>query len=394
MTLDFKYPLGLGVALIGAAFSVQSAFSQESVMLYGNVDEAITWSNNQKGSSNVYMRQGNLYASKFGLKGTEVLGSTLSTVFDLQEGFDPGTGAQQTTGLAFNRYAFVGLQDTRWGTLTLGRQYTPYYMLVGTLGPVSWLSGATGAHPGDIDGFDTDIRANNSVVYTSPAFHGLRASAQYGFGGVAGSLQRGSLFSAALRYDGGPLSLAAGYLSMYNTDYAGGFDPNASAQFPHSELNNGYLSARRIQQVAAAMNYTTGRLVLGLNYSNVIYRPDSHSLFNDAAVFNTYGALASYRVSVPLEVSAGYSYTRASSANGIDDAARYQQVSLKEMYHLSKRTTLYALQAYQHASGYTLGAGGSGDIIAARPIVGDSQNTTPSSTPNQFVAMCGLAIAF
>lgn len=394
MTLDFKYPLGLGVTLIGAAFSVQSAFSQESVMLYGNVDEAITWSNNQKGSSNVYMRQGNLYASKFGLKGTEVLGSTLSAVFDLQEGFDPGTGAQQTTGLAFNRYAFVGLQDTRWGTLTLGRQYTPYYMLVGTLGPVSWLSGATGAHPGDIDGFDTDIRANNSVVYTSPAFHGLRASAQYGFGGVAGSLQRGSLFSAALRYDGGPLSIAAGYLSMYNTDYAGGFDPNASAQFPHSELNNGYLSARRIQQVAAAMNYTTGRLVLGLNYSNVIYRPDSHSLFNDAAVFNTYGALASYRVSVPLEVSAGYSYTRASSANGIDDAARYQQVSLKEMYHLSKRTTLYALQAYQHASGYTLGAGGSGDIIAARPIVGDSQNTTPSSTPNQFVTMCGLAIAF
>ncbi|WP_321792702.1 porin [Burkholderia pyrrocinia] len=394
MTLDFKYPLGLGAALIGAVFSPQSAFSQESVMLYGNVDEAITWSSNQKDSSNVYMRQGNLYASKFGLKGTEALGSTLSAVFDLQEGFDPGTGALQTTGLAFNRYAFAGLQDTRWGTLTLGRQYTPYYMLVGTLGPVSWLSGATGAHPGDIDGFDTDIRANNSVVYTSPAFHGLRASAQYGFGGVAGSLQHGSLFSAALRYDDSPLSIAVGYLSMNNTDYASSFDPNASAQFPHSELNNGYLSARQVQQVAAAMNYRAGKLVLGLNYSNVIYRPDSHSLFNDTAVFNTYGALASYRVTVPLEVSAGYSYTIASSANGIDEAARYQQVSLKEMYHLSKRTTLYALQAYQHATGYTLGAGGSGNIIAARPIVGDSQNTTPSSTPNQFVVMCGLAIAF
>jgi mono/diheme cytochrome c family protein len=135
--------------------------------------------------SNEYMRNGNLYASKFGFKGTEPLGSGLSAVFDLQEGFDPGTGTQQSDGLAFNRYAFVGLQDTRAGTLTLGRQYTPYYLLAGTFGLVTYLTGATGAHPGDIDGFDTDIHSNSSVTYTSPTISGLRGGVQYGFGGVA-----------------------------------------------------------------------------------------------------------------------------------------------------------------------------------------------------------------
>ncbi|HEV3427515.1 MAG TPA: porin [Paraburkholderia sp.] len=383
-----------GSLLVCAATISQPAMAQNSLTLYGNVDEAITYASNQGGHSNVYMRNGNLYASKFGFKGSEQLSSTLNAIFDLQEGFDPGTGAQQSAGLAFNRYAFVGLQDSRLGTLTMGRQYTPYYLLAGTLGPVTYLTGATGAHPGDIDGFDTDIRANSSVTYTSPTIDGLRGSVQYGFGGQAGSMKSGSMFSAALRYDGGPLSVGLGYLRMSNTQYSGGFDPNASATFPHSTINTGYLSANTVQQAAALATYTFGNLLFGVNYSNVVYRPGSQSLFTDTAVFNTYGALVSYRVSTPIEVSGGYSYTRASSANGIHDAARYQQISLREMYHLSKRTTLYTIQAYQHASGQTLGANGAGDIVDAVAMVGDSQNTSASSTGNQFVAMFGIAIAF
>jgi predicted porin len=392
--MSSKRAIAAGSAIYLMTSAAQPVLAQGSVTLYGNVDEAIVYANNQNGNSNVYMRNGNLYASKFGFKGSEPLSSQTSAIFDLQEGFDPGTGAEQSAGLAFNRYAYVGLQDTRAGTLTLGRQYTPYYLLAGTLGPVTWLTGATGAHPGDIDGFDTDIRSNSSVTYTSPTISGVRGSVQYGFGGVAGSLKSGSLFSAALRYDGGPLSVGIGYLLMNNTEYTGGFDPAASAQFPHSELNSGYLSARAVQHVAALANYSIGNLLLGVNYSNVVYRPGGHSLFTDTAVFNTYGVLASYRINTPLEVSGGYSFTRASSANGIQDPARYQQVSLREMYHLSKRTTLYTIQAYQHASGKTLGTNGAGDIINALPIVGDSQNTTPSSTSNQFVAMFGIAIVF
>lgn len=97
--------------------------------------------------------------------------------------------------------------------------------------------------------------------------------------------------------------------------------------------------------------------------------------------------------SAVFDVAGGYSYTRASSANGIDDPAKYHQVSLKEAYHLSKRTTVYALQVWQHASGRTLAAAGAG-IIDARPAVGDLENATPSSTANQIAVLLGLAVSF
>jgi predicted porin len=63
---------------------------------------------------------------------------------------------------------------------------------------------------------------------------------------------------------------------------------------------------------------------------------------------------------------------------------------------LSKRTTLYALQAYQHAQGKSLVAAGSGatSIVDAVAVVGDSQNTSPSSGPSQFVGMVGIRHAF
>lgn len=382
----------LALSAATAATAPTSAFAQSSVTLYGMVDESIAYSSNQNGHSNLYLRQGNLLASRFGLRGSEQLSSTLSAIFDLQEGFDPNTGAMQSSGLAFNRQAFVGLRDTRYGTVTAGRQYTAYYLALGPVGPGNNLTGATGAHPGDIDGFDTTIRLNNSVLYTSPSLYGFKASAQYGFGGVAGSMKSGSSVSAALQYDGGPVSVAGAYLRMNNVSSTSG--ATESGSYGTSAVNEGYTSARAVQQVALAGLYTIGALKLGLNYSNVEYMSGSESLFYDTAVFNSFGVLALYTFSPAFDVESGYSYTRASRSNGIHDPARYHQISLREMYHISKRTTFYAIQAYQHASGKVLGSAGAGDVINAVATVGDSQNSSPSSTGNQFVAMFGLAVTF
>jgi predicted porin len=81
-----------------------------------------------------------------------------------------------------------------------------------------------------------------------------------------------------------------------------------------------------------------------------------------------------------------------SKANGVASAVRYQQVSLKQSYRLSKRTPLYAFEAWQHASGQTFGS--SCALIDTALVVGDSQNLTPSSTRSQFVGMLGLAVVF
>lgn len=379
-----------GLSLLGA----HAALAQSSVTLYGVADDGIAYVNNSLGSSRTYMRAGNLSTSKFGLLGAEDLGGGLKAIFQLEAGFDLNTGAASTAGLLFNRQAFVGLTSVRTGTLTLGRQYTPYYLFVGPYTGSNWLTGATGAHPGDIDGLDTSFRINNSVSYVSPTVAGVTAAAQYGVGGVAGSPGSGQSISAALRYTAGPIGIAAGYLKMDNTNLAGGWNSASTANIATSAVNAGYLSARSIQHVAVAGNYTLGSLILGLNYSNVRYAPGTQSLFTNTAMFNTYGALAVYQFTPAFSVGGGYSYTLASKANGIDSAARYQEVSLKEAYNLSKRTTLYALQGYTHANGQTLGANGGSQIINAAALVGDSENSTPSSTANQVVIMFGIAARF
>ncbi|KVC77255.1 porin [Burkholderia ubonensis] len=376
--------------LAGAPLST-GAFAQSSVTLYGVVDNAFAYSSNQRGHSNFYMSQGNLQASKFGLLGEEDLGGGTKVVFRLESGFNSLTGAQSSAGVMFNRQAYVGLSDNKYGTVTLGRQYTPYFNMVGALGPTGVLTGATGAHPGDVDALDTTLRFNNSITYVSPTFGGLVFSGQYALGGVPGSVASGSNFSAALRYDYRPFSVAAGYVKLKDiatSQALGSFAAN-------SPVNNGYATARGVQLIAAAARYEMNSLMVGVNYSNVQYAPGSKSLFANEAVFNTYGVIATYRFTPAITVGAGYSYTMASKSNGITDPARYHQVSLEQTYSLSKRTTIYALEAYQHARGKSLIASGAGTRIAdAVAVVGDSQNTTPSSGPSQFVGMVGLRHAF
>lgn len=385
----------------GTMIAATDAAAQSSVTLYGAVDNAIAYVNNASGASKVYFRQGNLAASKFGFTGNEDLGGGLSAIFDLQAGFDPNTGAASTSGLIFNREAYVGLKSNTLGQFTMGRQYTPYLLFVGPLSSSWALTGATGAHPGDIDGLDTTIRINNSITYNTPILGGLQASVMYALGGQPGSTGKGQTFSGALKYAYGPFALAAGYLQMDNAgtnvtqaNPTPTFDSASTASFGVSSLNAGYATARSVRHTAVAGTYTLGSLMVGLTYTNVRYLPGAHSLpaFANTAVFNTYGLIGTYRFTPAFDVAAGYSYTLASQGNGIDNAARYQQISLKQAYHLSKRTTLYAIQAYQHANGQTLNA--SGEIVNATPSVGDAENATPSSTRNQFVGMAGITVLF
>lgn len=384
-----------------AAVASPSAHAQSSLTFYGVADDAISYVNNQHGHANLYLRQGNLYASKFGLKGDEMLGGGTHAIFVLESGFDLNEGEAASSGSIFNRQAYVGLSNDRYGTGTLGRQYTPYFLFVGPLSSVGSLTGAAGAHPGDLDGMDTTVRASNAALYVSPQWHGLQAAGMYALGGVAGSIGSGQTTSVALRYAHGPLALAAGYLRMDNAltstantegSTSAAFDSTSTGSFGVSEVNQGYVTARSMRDVAMAGSYTFGPTRVGLMYSNVRYLPGARSLFADTASFNTYGAFARWQVEADINLAAGVSYTMASKGNGVAHAARYAQLSLKQGYRLSKRTELYALEAWQHASGQTLDS--TGQVVNAAPAVGDSQNLTGSSTPTQIVAMLGIDMSF
>ncbi len=286
------------------------------------------------------------------------------------------------------------MTDKRLGTLQLGRQYSPWWTFFNGLGPVPSLTGASGAHAGDIDGLDTTIRVNNSVVYTSPTIAGVTASAQYGFGGVPGSLESGSEYSGAISYAGGPLTIAAAYLRYNNTQNSDGFNTSTATSVGVSSLNTGYITAHDVAHAGVLANYTIGNVLLGASYTNVAYRPNADSLFHDTAIFNICGGFARFMPMPNVFFAAGYSYTTASEANGVHDSASYHQVALMESYDFSKQTVLYFVESWQHANGQTLGADGAGDILDATASIGDSQNSTPSSGRNQLMAGVGLSVKF
>jgi predicted porin len=337
------------------------------------------------------MSQGNLLASKFGFYGTEDLGGGTQALFRLESGFNSATGAQSAAGYMFNRQAFVGLSNKDYGQLTLGRQYTPYFQYVAALGPTNVLTGATGAHPGDVDAMDTTLRFNNAVTYVLPNFGGLQAAVQYGLGGQAGGVSKGSSVSTALRYDYQAFAWSAGYI--YLKDVATSTSVGTFAN--NSPVNSGYATADSAQIIGTAARYTFGKLMVGLNYSNVQYRPGAASLFTQSATFNTFGVISTYALTPAITVAAGYSYTAEKARNGVTDAAHYHQFSMEQTYALSKRTAFYALEAYQKASGKTLRTvGGVSTVVNAVASVGDSQNGTPSNGPSQFVGMVGIRHSF
>ncbi|MGI4857665.1 MAG: porin [Janthinobacterium lividum] len=396
------------VLAAAVSLSAMPAFAQSSVTLYGIVDNGIGYSTSQtslgsasNGHAAVKMISGVWAGSRFGLKGSEDLGGGTKTVFQLESGFNSATGAQQYTNAMFGRQAWVGIANKTYGTLTAGRQYTSYYQLLSPYSPTTWLTGFYGAHPGDVDGLDTIYRANNTVEYTSPALYGVTVSGSYSLGGVAGSVDRGSTWSTAIRYASGPLGIAVGLSRINNSTVGGGTfgtdstTSNNGAEAGVSAVTNGYQTARAQQRFAVAAGYTfNSAWDVSATYSNVQYIAGASSKFRETEIFNTGGVVLHWRPLTAWNFATGYSYTRATTANGIVNSAQYQQVSLSQYYALSVRTGLYALQALQRASGKTLGTAGSGNIINATATIGDGFQSTPSSTRSQIAAGVGIVHRF
>lgn len=396
--------IAAGLALMGAGAG--SAYAQSSVTLYGNIDVSIGYQSNQtsvgstsNGHAVTKMNSGIWSGSRFGFKGNENLGGGNSAQFVLEQGFNGDTGAQSVSGLMFNRQAFVGLSNRDYGALTVGRQYTAYFSILAPYSPINWLTGFYGAHPGDIDSFDTNYRVNNSVVYTSPTLGGVTVSGSYGMGETPGSFGNGSTWSLATRYAAGSFGIGAGFMRVNNSAVGGGAWgansslSNAGSQPAVSAINAGYQLAAAQQRFAVLGSYTfSPRWDLSVSYSNVQYIPGVNSKFANQAIFNTGGAVLHYKATPTLDLAAGYAYTRASKANGISDAASYHQITLSQYYSFSKRTGLYVLEAYQHANGKTLSPTGS--IIDATASIGDGQNGAPSATGSQLAVAVGMIHRF
>ena len=337
----------LSLALLGVAGTAQA---QNSVTLYGVVDTGIGYVHNADGNQHQWgMIAGNLSGDRWGMKGQEDLGGGLKAIFQLENGFNVGTGQLGQGGREFGRQAFVGLTSNQAGTVTLGRQYDPLVdMVQGITGDNYWAS-IVGT-PGDVDNYDNSSRVNNAVKYVSPNYAGLQFEGMYGFSNGAGTTGQGQTWSGAVAYNNGPLGLAAGY--YYTSNPTAGrsattWNSPSSDSIFDSPINSGYASAHSIGIARAAAQYAIGPVTFGGSYSNAKYRPDGFSAFTSTETYNIGSLFANYQLTPALLIGTGYTYEKASG----DTAAKYHQVGIGADYTLSKRTDFYALGAYQHASG-------------------------------------------
>ncbi|WP_256258783.1 porin, partial [Burkholderia ubonensis] len=102
-----------------AAFTAP-AFAQNSVTLYGLIDEGFNYTNNVRvngvGKTNYQLASGYAQGSRWGLRGSEDLGGGLKAVFVLESGFDVNNGRLGQGSRMFGRQAYVGLSESRFGT--------------------------------------------------------------------------------------------------------------------------------------------------------------------------------------------------------------------------------------------------------------------------------------
>ena len=381
----------VSLALLGAAGAAQA---QSSVTLYGVIDAGLSYVSNADEASNHRWgtQNGTLSGSRWGLKGQEDLGGGLKAIFQLENGFDPGTGQLNQGGREFGRQAFVGVTSDTWGTVTLGRQYDPSVdMVQGITGDNYW--GSIGATPGDVDNYDNTLRVSNAVKYVSPNFAGFQFEGIYGFSNLTTTGQ-GQTWSVAPRRTTTARLLSRPATSMRTIRPQAVRPPLAAVgtarrrtSLFQTPVNIGYQTASAIGIARAAGQYAFGPFTFGASYSNAQYKNDGNSLFTQYEKFDIGNGFVNWQLSPALLLGLGYTYTHAHG----DTSATYHQASLGSDYSLSKRTDLYALAAYQHASGTQKNADGT-TTSTAQASVADFGYLSGSS--HQEIVIVGIRHKF
>ncbi len=298
----------------------------------------------------------------------------------------------------FGRQAYVGIGSNQFGTVTLGRQYDSVVDYVGPLETGDQWGGNISAHPGDLDNFNNAYRSNKTVKFTSANYSGLRFGGTYSFGGVSGNISQNQIWSIGAGYSNGPLVLGFGYLNARTPSNIGGLFGNSTSSTTAAAVTtpvySGFVNANTYQVIGAGGTYTLGASTFGVTYSNVSFRnlgANGTTIYRhgENATFNNVEANFKYQFTPALLAGAAFDYTDGNSttlANGTTkDGSKYYQYSLGLDYFLSKRTDVYVLGVFQHASGRD---------STGKAAVAAVNTQSASGNDNQLVARVGIRHKF
>lgn len=297
-----KYRYFAGACALGLAACVHA---QTVVKIYGVADAGIVLERGGPAGATQNIGSGVASGSRLGFKGKEDLGGGMSAFFVLENGYNIDTGKAAQGGLLFGRQALVGLSGAA-GSISLGRQYAPYYKAVRDIVDPF----CTGLAGNAQNIFPTFTRVDNAVEYQTPKWRGLSADVLYGLGEAAAGAAKNRSIGASATYDAGPLTLVLVHHQQG--------DATGAAHSRNTMLGGRY----RFGTVTAHAAYARNRDVPG--------HPSRDALLGVA-------------------VQAGAGRVLASLAAHRDDFGRDAHARLAAIgyeYSLSKRTDLYT--AYGH----------------------------------------------
>ena len=334
------------IALAVAGLVSGVAFAQSNVTIYGVADVGMEVGKYGNNSGVVTRAQsGQQSGSRLGFKGEEALGNGLKALFTLEMGISMDTGNQShagagTSSSAFGRQAFAGLSSDKFGTVTIGRQYTAFY---NTLVKADAFGYGLGAQVGNtlakLPGATS--RTDNTIIYATPNFSGFSGAVAYGSGGAAGAetanqssltnqnTKVGRYVSAQAAYENGPIYAGLAYSEL--TGGPSGVQNGVAWSMASNDFTNKTWVAAGsydFKVVKVLASYAGGKLDQA-NGGGSIAKGDGWSL----------GA------KVPLGtahiISAQYSKLHDKSDAGQD----FKVWGVGYEYYLSKRTNLYAAYA-------------------------------------------------
>lgn len=341
------------------------AFAQSSVTLSGLIDGGVSYISNQGGGRVVKFDDGVALPNLLEFTGKEDLGGGTKAVFELTNQFELGSGSFMSGGSLFTRNAYVGLDDDRFGRLTLGNQYDfmTDSLFFGYDDAALYTAGIYNFRNGPFDklalpdnptgAFDWDRMAGatitNSVKYQSVSYAGFSAGAMYGFGGVAGSIGASNASSFGLNYVNGPFGVNAAY-TLVKTAVTEGQDS--------------------VRNWGVGTHYHLGPVTLTGLFTTV------RNNLNGAGVWQA-EAGAVWQIANFWSLSGAYSYMKGNEV--VDDNHAHQLTAMLE-YNLSKRTSVYVAALYQRAN---QGANAQiNDVMVA------------SSSASQFIGRIGMLTHF
>lgn len=333
------------------------ASAQGSVTLYGVVDATLEYVNHNgvvPTAANQFNRgpdhdvarlsSGGLSGSRWGIRGTEALGSGLTSVFVLESGFAIDSGTSQQGGRLFGRQAYVGLQRDGFGQISFGRQYTSVFDVTANFVPAVY---ATLYEPAVLQQ-GPNYREDNTIKY-SGTFGALSAVAHWSFGtGVAlpqtvgvsapiggngevpGQFRRDTAYGAALSYGTGPFSVMIGYDQWNPT------------------IGTGSGTAKKAL-VGGSYSIGSAKIMGGYRWAKTKNAQDTLVQRDD---FYWLGVV--YQVTSPLSVAIEYNYDNVKSLLGNTDVPNPWQIAIIVSYSFSKRTDVYITSAYAKNAGLML----------------------------------------